>query len=84
VFDANTGIMCLNPCFGGIWSLRKMKEMKWYSIVGCLNPCFGGIWSLSAVGFANSTLQKSLNPCFGGIWSLSKIKKRALSAEAVS
>ena len=46
--------MSLNPCFGGIWSLRqKRKSQQVYML--SLNPCFGGIWSLS--GIINNTRQ---------------------------
>ena len=40
------GQKSLNPCFGGIWSLRKNQHGDGEQI--CLNPCFGGIWSLRA------------------------------------
>ena len=39
-------ILCLNPCFGGIWSLRQERVMTLEEL--SLNPCFGGIWSLRA------------------------------------
>ncbi len=37
---------CLNPCFGGIWSLSPEVRLE-QLVGGRLNPCFGGIWSLS-------------------------------------
>ena len=35
----------LNPCYGGICSLRMNMSYN-ESIDGCLNPCYGGICSL--------------------------------------
>ncbi len=64
---------CLNPCFGGIWSLRlSTKMVNKIKDICRLNPCFGGIWSLSSCIFKQKPIKRrSLNPCFGGIWSLS-------------
>ena len=60
---------CLNPCFGGIWSLRTRQSP--ITLDNGLNPCFGGIWSLRAPsGHRLKVQSRCLNPCFGGIWSL--------------
>ena len=52
--NSRTRLVCLNPCFGGIWSLsRKLLNNKPYE---SLNPCFGGIWSLRYI-FGNQKRQ---------------------------
>ena len=40
----------LNPCFGGIWSLKgRASARHGASHQHRLNPCFGGIWSLRVI-----------------------------------
>ena len=40
-----TTLICLNPCFNGIWSRTNLYATVWKTAASSLNPCFNGIWS---------------------------------------
>ena len=44
--DITDVVTRLNPCFNGIWSLRRIDLSN--PMLHRLNPCFNGIWSLRA------------------------------------
>ena len=63
------GLVSLNPCSNGIWSLTPFDEQIDRVRKG-LNPCSNGIWSLTWRFVWNINFLSSLNPCSNGIWSL--------------
>ena len=52
--------VCLNPCFGGIWSLSWDNTEFLAKEFISLNPCFGGIWSLRMRSSASSVSRRVL------------------------
>ena len=71
------GVICLNPCCNGIYSMRAFNcSQLWKK--RSLNPCCNGIYSMS-VGITAIIMAFCLNPCCNGIYSMSnymtKLKK---------